>query len=236
MKTRNNFVAALVLSSVVCLLPIILSIVLYNDLPQQIAIHWDSAGNPDNFAPKAVAAFGLPFLLAAINLLSKLKLYHDPKRSNTSQAMQVVAAWTPPLLSLIVVPITLFIAMGAAIPIALVVPPLVGVLLIICGNYLPKNRQNYTIGIRLAWTLHNADNWNKTHRMAGYLYIFAGLILIAGTFISHHSGVINGMSLTVFVVILLVIAPIIYSFMLYRKTGKGIDETDEADKAGEAND
>lgn len=97
---------------------------------------------------------------------------------------------------------------------------------IICGNYLPKNRQNYTIGIKLPWTLHDADNWNKTHRLAGYLYIFGGILLIAGAFIFDTSSAISGLSLAVFVVILLVIVPVIYSFLLYNKIkGSGKNET-----------
>lgn len=64
-----------------------MSLVVYRDLPDQIAIHWDGSGNPDNFAPKALAAFGLPFLFVAINLFSKLNLFNDPRRAYTSPVM-----------------------------------------------------------------------------------------------------------------------------------------------------
>lgn len=225
MKTRAN-ITTLILSSLVCLLPISLALVVYNDLPEQIAIHWNSAGTPDNFAPKAVAAFGLPFLFLVINLFSKMILFNDPKRANTSQAMQQFATWMPPLLSLILVPITLFIAMGVNIPISLVVPVLVGIMLIIAGNYLPKSRQNYTIGIRLPWTLHNADIWNKTHRMAGYLYILGGIILVIGAFMFHNTAY-GAFSLTTLIVILLVLAPMFYSYLLYKKIGNDTNVTDK---------
>lgn len=78
-----------------------------------------------------------------------------------------------------------FHALDKAISITLVVPVLLGLLLIVVGNYLPKNRQNYTIGLKLPWTLDDPDNWNKTHRLAGYLYILAGLVLIGGAFLSR---------------------------------------------------
>lgn len=224
MKTRNNS-AMLIITSGVCLLPIILSFILYNELPEQIAIHWNSVGNADNFVHKAVAAFGLPFLFLAINLFSKIRLYNDPKQSNTSQVMQVFSTWTPPLLSLVLVPITLFIAMGANIPISSIVPVFTGIVLLVCGNYLPKSRQNYTIGIKLPWTLLNADNWNKTHRMAGYLWIIGGITLIAGTFISFDS-TLWGISMTILVVIPLIIIPVFYSYWLYKKTGNDIDRND----------
>lgn len=215
-KTTNNR-AILLLTSLVCLLPLIMSVAVYSELPDQIAIHWDSSGNPDNFAPKAVAAFGLPFLFLAINVFSKFRLFNDPRRANTSQAMQLLANWLPPFLAVVLIPITLLIALGSNIQITLVAPVLVGVLLIVAGNYLPKSRQNHTIGIRLPWTLNDADNWNKTHRLAGYLYILAGLILIGGTFISNGSQRANSLSLTVCIAIVLVIAPLLYSYWHYKR-------------------
>ena len=59
------------------------------------------------------------------------------------------------------------IGMGKDIPISTVVTMIVGIVFVVSGNYLPKSRQNYTIGIKLPWTLADVDNWNKTHRLAG---------------------------------------------------------------------
>jgi len=217
MKTKNNF-TMLLLTSVICLLPIILSISVYDVLPERIAIHWNDAGEPDNFAPKAVAAFGLPLLFFAINLYSKVHLYNDPKRinNNHSQAVQMISTWIPPLLSLVSVPLSLFIAMGKDIPISVIIPVFTGIVLILCGNYLPKCRQNYTIGIKLPWTLHDIDNWNKTHRIAGYLWVLGGIMLIVGTFLSIDS-VTWDISLSVLVVVPLIIVPLLYSYLLYKK-------------------
>jgi uncharacterized membrane protein len=57
----------------------------------------------------------------------------------------------------------------------------VGMILIVIGNYMPKARQNYTIGIRLPWTLANEENWNRTHRIAGYLWLISGILVVALT-------------------------------------------------------
>ena len=218
MKTKNNL-PIILLTSVICLLPVILSLAVYKNLPEQIAIHWTSAGEPDSFAPKIVVAFGLPLFFLAVNLYSKMRLYNDPRRAdhNHSQAVQRISTWVLPLLSLIIVPLTLFIAMGMPIPVSVIIPVLTGILLILCGNYLPKCRQNYTIGIKLPWTLHDVDNWNKTHRLAGYLWICGGVMLIAGTFISINSAAWR-ISLTVLVAVLLIMVPFLYSYLLYKKT------------------
>ena len=181
MKTKND-AAVMILSSIVCLLPLILSVAVYNDLPEQIAIQWSNTGAPANTVPKAAAAFGLPFLFAAVNIISKIRLMNDPKREGASSAMRAVYMWLIPSISLVAIPIALFMAIGVNIPITIIGPVIVGVIIILFGNYLPKSKQNYVIGIKLPWTLHDADNWNKTNRMAGYLWILGGIALITGSF------------------------------------------------------
>ena len=85
----------------------------------------------------------------------------------------------------------------------------------IIGNYLPKARQNYTIGIKIPWTLANEENWNRTHRLAGYLWMACGILMII-------------MCLTRFVpfewliglFLIMVLVPCIYSCWLH--VGKGL--------------
>ena len=53
-----------------------------------------------------------------------------------------------------------------------------GITYIIIGNYLPKTRQNYTIGFKLPWTYANEENWNKTNRLSGVINIVIGILII----------------------------------------------------------
>lgn len=209
MKKRMN--SMMCLTTAVCLLPLILSAVLYSRLPDQIAIHFNSAGEPDNFAPKALAAFGIPVLMAVLNVISHLAIDADPKRANASAMLKLMGKWLVPLLTVVMMPVTLFIAMGADIPIQTIVPAFVGLVIVACGNYMPKCRQNYTVGIKLPWTLHSEENWNKTHHMAGYLWIGAGIFMILAGFLGWHWLAVTGG-----IVALCVAAPAIYSYRLYK--------------------
>ena len=86
----------------------------------------------------------------------------------------------------------------------------VGIVFVVVGNYLPKCRQNYTVGIKLPWTLHDENNWNATHRFAGPVWMAGGVSLtILGIF---------GLEL-LFAAVLLIIAilPMIYSYLYYKK-------------------
>lgn len=115
-------------------------------------------------------------------------------------------------MTLILVPITLFTGLGYDIPIADIVPALVGLLLIVVGNYLPKSKQNYTVGIKIPWTLNNETNWNKTHRLAGYVWIIGGLLMFANSFLKI-------LWLPVFIIIIsaMIFFPLVYSYILYKK-------------------
>ncbi|MFB4329649.1 SdpI family protein [Paenibacillus sp. CR_12] len=210
MRKKNS--SMLVLTTLICLLPIILSMTLYSQLPEQVAVHWNAAGNPDNYVPKAVAAFVLPLITAVINVIVNVGLNNDPKKMNAAPVLRTMGLWLIPALSFILMPITLFKAMGAELPIQTIAPALVGMLLVITGNYLPKSKQNYTVGIKLPWTLNSQDNWNKTHRFAGYLWMAGGAFMILTAFLK-----VNLAIAIVPVIILIAAAPAIYSFSLFKK-------------------
>lgn len=197
---------AAVISTGLCLLPIALSVLLYNDLPDQIAVHFDNAGNPDNYLPKALAAFGLPLLLAAINLYSHFRVTADPKVKNSAASLRMLAKWLVPVASLIIMPITLFTAMGKQVPVVMIVTAMVGLAVAISGNYLPKCKRNYTIGIKLPWTLDDEENWNHTHRFSGFVWAAGGILIIIGAFLEIPY-------LTIAVAACLIVLPIGYSYL-----------------------
>ncbi|MNW27655.1 Immunity protein SdpI [compost metagenome] len=201
-----------IITTVVCVLPIILSMTLYQQLPAQVAVHWDIAGNPDNYVPKAVAAFVFPLCLAALNVIVHIVINNDPKKMNVVPVLRNIGLWTIPALSLILMPITLFKALGADLPIQTIAPSLVGMLLVVIGNYLPKSKQNYTVGIKLPWTLSSQENWNRTHHVAGYLWILGGALMILTSFLKANVGIA-----IVAIIVLIVAVPAIYSFSLFKK-------------------
>lgn len=208
MKNKNT----LIITTVICLLPIILAIAIYSQLPEQVAIHFDNNGNPDNYLPKALAAFGLPVFIALINIYGNFFRNKDPKTANVPTAMKSLATWLIPLLSVVLVPFTLFMAMGVKLPFHIPIQSVIGLIIIACGNYMPKTKHNYTVGIKLPWTLDSETNWNKTHHFSGYLWIIGGIIIIITSFIN-----LNLLPLNIIVIIILVAAPIIYSYLMYKK-------------------
>ena len=87
-----------------------------------------------------------------------------------------------------------------------------GVLFIAIGNYMPKTRRNYTVGIRLPWTLDNDDNWIKTHRLAGKIWVIGGIIIFFNGFVQ-----IAVTFVLVFTLIIMIVVPMIYSYWLSKR-------------------
>ena len=201
----------LILTSLVCLLPLIAGALVYPYLPETVATHFGFDGTPNGWSSRAVAAFAMPGFMLIMNLLLIFGLNADPKRQNMSPALKTIAVWTVPLLSLVCSGITLAGALGHPMPIQIILPVLMGVLFILIGNYLPKTKQSYTMGIRLPWTLNSEGNWNRTHRLAGFLWVIGGIAFILFSFI--------GWNLAAFLIILAImtLGPIVYSYLHYRK-------------------
>ena len=90
---------------------------------------------------------------------------------------------------------------------------LLGVIFIVIGNYLPKCRQNYTIGIKLPWTLSDTENWDRTHRFAGKIWMLCGVLEIIVGFLPIAQFEI----VTIALILLATIPVAVYSYLLYRK-------------------
>lgn len=200
----------LIVTSVIILLPIVAGLILWNQMPEQIPTHWDSRGEIDGWMPKPLAVFAMPLLLLALQWVGVLATFTDPKKKNHSGKILHFVFWIIPLLGIVLSALTYFSALGQDVRMEVLVPVLVGVLFIAIGNYLPKCQQNYTIGIKLPWTLHSEENWNKTHRVAGFVWVAGGaLMMVVGFF---------GLFWLTFVAILpMVLIPFVYSFVLHRK-------------------
>jgi len=99
--------------------------------------------------------------------------------------------------------------LGYKISVESIMPVFMGVLFLVLGFILPKCKQNYTIGIKLPWTLHDEKNWDKTHKLAGKLWIYGGIIMVV-------SGMFNLTFLFMAIIFALVIIPTVYSYLIYK--------------------
>lgn len=200
----------LIITSIVTILPVLIGIICWNRLPDVMATHFGFNNEANGFSSKAFAVFGLPMILLAVLWVGAFVTAHDPKRQNISPKMFSLMLWIAPVISLVAAATIYPVNLGYELNIAFFSELLLGLMFIIIGNYLPKARQNYTIGIKIPWTLANEENWNRTHRLAGYLWMICGILMIL---ISLTRFVPAEWLIGIFLIMVLV--PCIYSFWLH---------------------
>ena len=200
----------LIITSIIILLPILAGIALWNQLPDPMPTHWNAAGEIDGWSSKPFAVFGLPLILLAAQWLCMLGTCADPKKNNHPQKILHLVLWIIPVLSVVMHTFIYMIVLGYDVRMEVVMPIFIGLIFTIIGNYMPKCKQNYTIGIKIPWTLNNEENWNKTHRFAGWLWTVCGILIML-------TGFFGGVWVFLPVTFFMVIAPCAYSYILHRR-------------------
>ena len=214
MIKRN--IGKLILTSVIILLPVAAGLILWDKLPETIATHWNAKGEADGYSGKLFAVLGMPLILLAVHWLCAVVTSADPKNKGQNKKIFSVVLWIIPMLSVAVSAAVYSHALGVEFDMTKLVIIILGLMFVIIGNYLPKCKQNSTIGIKLPWTLADEENWNKTHRMAGKLWAAGGIIMALGAFMPVDWMLFIELP----IMFLLVIIPTVYSYILYRKRNK----------------
>ena len=200
----------MIITSVVILIPVLIGFLLWNRLPDQIPIHWNAQGEVDGYGSKLFTVLTMPLFLLAIHWLCTLITCADPKLKQVEGKPLTLVLWICPITSLLVLTLVYITAMGYPISVEIIMPLVMGALFVVVGNYMPKCKQNFTIGIKLPWTLHDEENWYKTHRFAGILWVAGGVLIMATSFL-------GSIWPSLIVTLAMAFAPMVYSYCLYRK-------------------
>ena len=211
MMKNNRF--KLIISTIVILLPILVGLILWDKLPEQVPTHWGIDGNPDGWSSKASAVFAMPCILLAVHWLAMFANSNEKISGKQNPRVMGIVFWLVPVVSLVVNGMMYAYALGREVDVMFILPSALGLMLIIIGNYLPKCRQSKTVGIRVKWTLEDEENWNATHRFGGKVWVAAGFLAIACVFLPDF--------LIPWVPFAITFAagavPIVYSYLYYRK-------------------
>jgi len=180
MKNRKS---PIILTTLVCLLPVAVGLILWTQLPDQIVSRFTADGTVNGLASKSFMVFGMPVFFAIVHLICLLFVEADPRRTGVSSRLRGIIYWICPSVSLLVCLSCYAVSLGADLNIGALAYGFVGILFIIIGNYLSKCRRNYTVGIKLPWTLDNDENWDQTHRIGARCFILGGIFFLCNMII-----------------------------------------------------
>jgi len=202
----------LILTSAVILLQILVGVALWDKLPDSIATHFDFAGTPNGWSSKAFTVFGMPLILLVLHWVCiVLSCSPNHMMKNAHSKLRYVMLFVIPATSLLVMVVCYGYALGERINVTRMSLIFVGLVFAITGNYLPKIRRNYTMGIKLPWTITDEENWDKTHRMAAPIWVICGLVIMLMGLIGESTWIAPA------AIIAAVLLPTAYSFALHLK-------------------
>lgn len=205
----KTYKKTIILTNIVILIPVLVGLLLWRRLPDQMPIHFGFDGTADGWASKPVAVIGMPFIMLAIQWFCIVCTSIDPKQKNIGRKMMQVVLWIVAVVSLFCNLACYANALGYNVDVGSVVFLVIGIMFLIMGNYMPKSGQSYTVGYKLPWTLNSEENWNRTHRLAGRLWVLGGILFIVGA--------VANWNWVILAVIPMTLLPAVYSAILYKK-------------------
>lgn len=211
-----------------CVLMLVISLIAWPWLPEQIPIHFNAAGAVDGTGSRFMI-FMEPGLTAFLLLLAEVSPRIDPKGANYSrfrrQYHQVHFVVTLLLLltELYTIAVCFRPELAETFSMGIWMPALVGALLAFCGNIMPKFKHNYFTGIKTPWTLADENVWYRTHRFSGKLYVICGGLMMPTAFLPSAWKV----GIFFLLILTMVLVPILYSYLIFRRRAEaGSDEND----------
>lgn len=164
-------------------------------------------------------------LLLAVHLCCLFFTMKDKGNQNQSKKALELVFWIVPIISFFATGICMKAVFNLPYEPTFFVFVLLGILFMLIGNYLPKCRRNFTLGIKVKWTLCNDENWNMTHRFGGKVWMVGGLLLLVLAFIPEQVFIVTFLPVLLF----MICAPILYSYLYYRKQKAADTYTEDAD-------
>ena len=200
---------------VIAALAVAIAMWAYPSLPPTVATHWDLKGTPDGFSSRLMAVSIGPLVIIGIMLVFNVLPKFDPRRENYARFLSSYWLFANAVIvfMLIIHAAVIATGLGYSVRIDRLMPLLIGLLLVVIGNYLTRVEPNWFIGIRTPWTLSSDTVWRKTHRTGGWLMVLGGLALASGAFLP------GAVLLPLFIVTIVVVAviPIVQSYVLWKK-------------------
>ncbi len=212
---KNNKRKTLI-SSVVILLPMLFGLIMWNKIPDEVVSHIGISGNPDSISSKGFLVFGVPLLLLAVHLFCLWISGKDPGHKKQPKKAMGIVFWIMPAASLFVNALMYAATFEVSFNPMMLVVGFLAFMFIAIGNYMPTCKQSATMGIKIKWTLENEENWRATHRFSGKLWFICGLLMLPCIFIPEKYAPV----FLIGIIIPVVILPVGYSYLYYRKQVK----------------
>ena len=225
---------------ILCILTVLSTLFMLFILPDTVPVHFDISGAPDRWGSKFELLLLPVILIASAFVLGPMAKSYRKKAEETddekekaeylsnAKVLNITGIATMCLFFVMNI-VTLYATYVHVSPnnnlpefdISRAVGLIMGIMIVVLGNYMPKTRNNPNIGFLLPWTRSNDVTWNKSNKFASYVLIIAGAIsTISSLFVK---GVLAAFLSVLGLMISLPII-MIYAYIIYRDEKRKNDE------------
>ena len=207
------------LGLVLLVLMLIVAMWAYPRLPERIPTHWNLQGEVDGWSARWMVFFPPAMGLLMLVLMPVLRRI-DPRRANYDRFEPTFWLVINVIIAFMFVPhlMTIGAALGWPLPATdRVLVAAVGVLFILLGNYMPRVKSNWWMGIRTPWTLSSESVWRSTHRLGGRMFVTGGVVMILSLALTPEARV----AALITAVVLSALVPAVWSYMAWRREQAG---------------
>jgi len=182
----------------------------------RVPMHWNIKGEVDRYGSKVEGLYLLPGLTAVMILIFALVPLIEPRRRHLQLSLKAYKIIISAIIIFMAVihGLILWSTMGKQVDIGRLVNLGIGILFVLLGNYLGKVRSNFFLGVRTPWTLSSELSWSKTHRLAGWLFVILGLLVLINVAFWEPQ---RAFIIMIGGVIICGLVPYIYSYFIWKK-------------------
>ncbi|SOD81825.1 SdpI family protein [Spirosoma fluviale] len=212
---KTNITSIEVLIIVLLVAPLVYLGISWNQLPAEIATHYDLAGNENGWMTKEQVAL----FTAVISLLLYLVLRFLPRIDSRNQLQTANYQKLRLVVTLLFSAIMGWVFYMAGHNVSndgfvTILMVIVSLTFVGIGNYIITIKPNWFVGIRTPWTLDNEIVWRKTHRMGGRLMVAGGIVsMVLALFLPMPYKVV----VIVTIILLVTLVPVVYSYIYFQQ-------------------
>ncbi len=156
----------------------------------RIPVHWGVNGEPDGYGGKFEGLMLLPLIsVAVIGVFAAIPLI-EPRRANMARSLRPFrVVWVAMLAFVAALHVAMVTsAFGHRVDMSVVMGAGIGLVSIAIGAVLGRVESNFMFGVRTPWTLSSERSWRLTHRLAGRLFVGAGVATVASAGVALATG------------------------------------------------
>lgn len=173
---------SLIITSVVCILPLIAGVIMLGKLPEMLPVQWANDGTVSNYAPRWFAVFGMPIFFLLMNAFFHYKAEKSDLADQYPPAMKLFLKWSMPVIGAVGTTMTYSGVIGINHLYASITA-FVGAIIAAFGSYFGELTESDVIG--RIFEVKNNDKKVGIYSKCGMILMIFGIVAVMAVLMGY---------------------------------------------------